>query len=376
MQQPSPGAPDNASNFDGLRLVAALIVIFGHEFSIRGIEQPMLLGSHVASLGVKIFFAVSGYLVAQSLERDPDAGRFLLRRGLRILPGMFVCVLATVLVLGPLFSELSLADYARAPGTWAYLWNLGFGFVEFMPRLFAGNPLPTAVNGSLWSLPAEAAMYLLLLLAALTARAEPKRWRLVMALMFAAAVGDIYVFGVMGWDEVLVYGTRLTAFCVVASFFCAGSLLWLARGDLPLRLDYAAAALLASILAQGTLAFPIVEPLALTYAALAVCVRRAPVLSRAAQHGDFSYGLYLYAYPVQQAVQHSFGAALSFPAALALSLAVTAACAAFSWHCVEKQFLRFKPVRPSAASAPAAGARPAPAAPSRRAAPAQNAAAR
>ena len=370
----APRAPSHVNNFDGVRLCAALLVIFGHEFSIRGLEQPILFGSHIASLGVKIFFSVSGYLVAQSFERDPQAARFIQRRALRLLPGLVACVLATVLIIGPLFSQLAPGAYIVAPSTRAYLWNLAFGFVETMPGLFEGNPLPQAVNGSLWSLPAEAAMYGALLLAALASCGARGRWTAAMAALFFGAVAAVCLFAVYGWSEVFIYGTRLSAFCVVASFFCAGSLLWLLRGALSLRLDYAAAFIAAGLVAQNSILFALIEPIAVSYAALAVCVRGVPGLRDAARGGDFSYGLYLYAYPIQQAVQHSFGANLSFAAALFLSLVATSICAALSWHGVEKHALRLKPVaRPSAALALQAAERLASAPPSPPAGPAKTA---
>ena len=305
----------HANNFDGVRLGAALLVIFGHAFSIRGLVQPEVFGSHIASLGVKIFFCVSGYLVAQSFERDPNAWRFVQRRALRILPGLTLCVLATVCLLGPLMTPLSFAAWWREPGTTAYLWNLAFGFVETMPGLFADTPLPHAVNGSLWSLPAEAAMYGLLLACALAA-GSLLRWAFATLALFLASLTVVYAFGLNGWAEVMVYGTRLSAFCVVAGFFCSGTLLWLLRAQVPLRLDISAALVLLGLATQHTLLFPLVEPLAVTYLTLTLCLTSTPGLRDAARYGDFSYGLYLYAYPLQQAVQQAFGDTLGFAPAL------------------------------------------------------------
>src|SRR6187200_539555 len=86
---------DNA--FDTLRLVAALIVIFGHAFRLTGETVPVFAGTTVATLGVKIFFVVSGYLVAQSWLRDPHPRRFLQRRLLRIVPALVLVVVLTAL---------------------------------------------------------------------------------------------------------------------------------------------------------------------------------------------------------------------------------------------------------------------------------------
>lgn len=362
-----------ANNIDGLRLCAALIVIFGHEFSIRGFEQPVIFGSHVASLGVKIFFSLSGYLIAQSFERDPDAWRFFLRRALRIVPGLTACVLATVFLLGPLATPLGLDAYFRDPSTWVYLWNIAFGFVETIPALFAGNPLPDAVNGSLWSLPPEAAMYGLLLIGGIACSGSLLARAIVTLAAFFVFVAAVCAFGLFGWNETLVYGTRLSAFCVVAGFFCAGALLWQLRARVPLRLDVAAASGLVAWLSAGTLLFPLLEPLALTYGLLAIGLRSTPGVRDAARFGDVSYGLYLYAYPLQQLTRQVFGPDTGFVPALGISLCATFLCAFVSWHCIEKRFLRYKPRAASAASVPRAGAPPGSRLPSPQAAPVKTA---
>ena len=138
----------------------------------------------------------------------------------------------------------------------------------------------------------------------------------------------------------------------MAGFFTAGTLLFLLRETLPLRPVYALAALLATAPLAGSALFPLIEPLTVAYAVLAVGLARTPVLSGAGRFGDFSYGLYLYAYPIQQAVRQAFGERLGFAGALALSLAAAFVCAALSWRFVEKRALAFKPRRPSGASAP------------------------
>src|SRR5215471_20356392 len=95
---------DNA--FDALRLLAALLVIFGHAFRLTGEAGLTFAGAGVATTGVKIFFVISGYLVAQSWLRDPDPRRFLQRRVLRIVPGLAAVVLITTFVLGPALTSV------------------------------------------------------------------------------------------------------------------------------------------------------------------------------------------------------------------------------------------------------------------------------
>ena len=219
-------------------------------------------------------------------------------------------------------------------------------------------------------------MYLLLRGAGLLAAGRPARWLILTLAQFFAAVGIVYAFALFGWGEVLVHGTRLSAFCVVASFFSAGTLLFLLRAALPMRPLYALAALVVTAPLAGTALFPLIEPLALSYAVLSLGLARLPGLGGAARFGDVSYGLYLYAYPIQQMVQQAFAARLGFAGALGLSLAATLACAALSWHFIEKRALALKPARPSGASASPGRARLASEFPNPPGAPAKSAIAR
>src|SRR5437588_12535091 len=117
--------PDTAprrNNFDALRLVAALSVVFSHSFLVaEGSEanEPFvwLSGNQciLGLVGVFVFFVISGYLVTESWCRRPLPGQFALRRGLRIYPGLMVNVALCAFVIGPLVSALSLPAYFYGP---------------------------------------------------------------------------------------------------------------------------------------------------------------------------------------------------------------------------------------------------------------------
>lgn len=107
---PNPKHRDNA--FDLIRFVAALAVLFSHSFATSGLPEPTYFGGETAgSLGVFVFFAVSGYLVQQSWSRQPDPRSFVLSRVLRIFPGLLACLLFCGVLLGPIASQLPLEVY-------------------------------------------------------------------------------------------------------------------------------------------------------------------------------------------------------------------------------------------------------------------------
>ena len=114
------------NNFDALRLFGALAVIVGHGYHLTGRPDyvPFVLGYPIHTLGVVIFFAISGYLITASWQRNSRLVPYFLARGLRIFPGLFLVVLVSVLVLGPLVTTLATGDYAQASQTFDYLSNL------------------------------------------------------------------------------------------------------------------------------------------------------------------------------------------------------------------------------------------------------------
>jgi peptidoglycan/LPS O-acetylase OafA/YrhL len=148
-----------ATNFDFLRLLAATFVVYGHSYPLTGRVSPSFCGNGFGSLGVKIFFSISGYMIASSWLHDPHFGRFWLRRALRILPALTVVVLLSVVVLGPLLTNLPLSIYLYSPQTFYYFYNLVLYINYDLPGVFDQNIFPHAVNGNLWSLPAEVFMY-------------------------------------------------------------------------------------------------------------------------------------------------------------------------------------------------------------------------
>ena len=148
------------NSLDLLRLVAAIFVLYSHQHALLGQAEPTFFGWNTyGGVGVTIFFFLSGMLVWTSWARDPHWGRFFMRRSLRIFPALWVVVLGTAFVLGPVFSTLSVADYFADQETWRYLSTAMMLIRHTLPGVFSDNPFPQAVNGSLWTLPVEFLCY-------------------------------------------------------------------------------------------------------------------------------------------------------------------------------------------------------------------------
>ncbi|MBG9389772.1 acyltransferase family protein [Caenimonas aquaedulcis] len=340
MMQPSR----HLNNFDFIRLCAALFVLLSHQFALTGLPEPVILDVHsLGGFGVLIFFSVSGYLVAGSWDSDPHLGRFAARRLLRIWPGLAVAVALTVFIWGPLVSPLPWRDYFRHPGVVSYLKNAIFLVRDGLPVFFTGNALPTSVSGPLWTIPLEIKCYVVLaLLGAVAGRRM--RWLLLVVTLAALARyavveprGD-FLMARLGWPLeqrfLLEFGFFFSAGVLIQAFGILNS------GKLKMILLLALGAAVACALAQ--LSFLAIW-LALPLAVLAFGVSSTPVVRRAGRFGDLSYGIYIYAFPIQQTLIWRFGQAHAWTTVLAITVILTVAMAWLSWRFVERPALRMKP---------------------------------
>ncbi len=319
------------NHFNVLRLIAAWLVIYGHAWAITGTPGGDLLAratqvKFAGAIAVDIFFVISGFLIAASLQRNSVRG-YLGSRALRILPALVVCVLLSVFVLGPWMTTS--ANYWSVE-TWRYLWsNATLWRAEFhLPGVFATLP-QTAVNGSLWTLPVEARLYLLLLGASLVGVLTAKRY----LLPWLALLAGIAAFA---WFRAPLPDWLANDLWCVA-FFASGTAAWLWRDRLRLSwMPLLALVVLAAVL-RGTPWFAAPYFALVAYGTLWLAFAQVP--SKLVHH-DLSYGLYLYGWPSAQLVQTFSPGAPMHNVLWASVLAF--AFAAASWFLVERPALQFK----------------------------------
>jgi len=330
-----------ANNFDFIRLAAATMVLCSHQLALLFRPEPRPFGLFtLGTLGVLIFFSVSGYLVAQSWDRDPNVWRFAVRRFLRIWPGLAVVVLLAVFCVGPLFSKLPLSDYFQTAGTWKYLWLLSLRTELYLPEVFNNNPWHV-VNGSLWTIPIEVEWYGILLAAGLCGLLRRRARLLALAIVVLYAT---YIYGVFDVQHNTLANYPAPAFgCEYGTFFCYGVLLH--------RLRYVWERSVVPVLACLALLTGILVALDHQYAAVYVLLPflviwfgslSTPLIRQAGRYGDLSYGIYIYAYMVQQAVIAVIGFHHLYVVTLSASMAVTLACAFASWRLIERPALGLK----------------------------------
>ena len=337
------------NNFDFLRIAAAYLVLFSHCFPLFGnpAEPFFSIAGHETGgdLAVAIFFYISGYLMSGSLERRPGFIDFTTGRALRILPGLFVSVAFCVLVIGPLYTNLPLGTYFAAPGTRHFFSNaLVFPLRGDLPGVFLTAPFARAVNGSLLTLPIEVTLYGVLF-ALSRAGALRSAWGLAIPVLFYCALsyGQRH-FGLDGTHQggAILRSVPLFGTLKNGMFFFSGMAVFICRDRFrPGWLLGAAAACLLAAAYVVPLGFG-AEALALPFFIHSIAHARVPLWRATRRSGDISYGLYVYAFPVQQAVWASCSSFLHFWSMMALSAAIATALALASWHLVEKPALAWK----------------------------------
>jgi peptidoglycan/LPS O-acetylase OafA/YrhL len=339
------GTVHQSNNFDGLRLIAAWLVLVSHSWELLGPSvgpDPLARGVGIDTLGavaVIIFFAVSGYLVTQSLQRCASASDFIWRRAIRIFPALWFVLLGSLLIIGPLFTFLPQADFWSHTSIKTYLggWILRVR-PGHLPGVFEGNPFPSTINGSLWTLPLEVRMYGLL---ALIAFAPRTWWRRLMYGFIALFVVLTLVHLIKTPVRRLPYFSEMSVFVVkLGGAFAFGAAVAFFHVGLS-AIIVGLLCLIFRLIPAAQMAAAILFPLAVAWFALSVGKASWPVLSRLGQRGDFSYGVYLWAYPMQQIVIALFKPETPWQL-MALATAFTLPMAWVSWTLIESPALQLK----------------------------------
>lgn len=284
------------NSFDALRLFAAWLVILGHGFILSGSTErlPLWGGIDVSVLGVAIFFTISGYLIWKSWASATTWHDFVAARALRIFPALILVVFVTVAILGPLVTSVGAGAYFGDFSTYKYLLNSFIFDPQYtLPGVFLNLPVTDAVNGSLWTLRAELLCYIAVPLAAFFPRLfQPY-------LLFASGFALIY-FGL--GTNTLLFGTNVSVASLYWGFFAMGSGLAAVnfRNKLTFVIPFTSIILWLLATSSSNIFLQVMGMCSLAVAIISVGLLNIPVIRDTARFGDFSYGMYLVAFPVQQ----------------------------------------------------------------------------
>lgn len=322
------------NNFTLLRIVLAIAVLFGHSFPIVGkgsdpISVALLQPTEwLGSIAVHCFFFISGFLVVASFVRR-GAIKYILSRVLRLYPAILVYSVIVILIIGPIFSNVSLSEYISAR-PWFNLLNAGLWEWNYnLPFVFENNPIPIATNGSAWTLPVELRCYILILFIGFFGALDNK-------IRANCALISLLMICFFSYSYLPMFGSSIN-FRTPLIYFLTGSLFWVNRGIIPMNSYLAIFSCFLTVLSIKTEFLYIMLPLFIGYLVLAF-VYILPY-AKIDKVGDLSYGIYIYAWPIQQLVwAPNQGPYENF----VISLLLVLFFAFFSWRFVEKPAINFR----------------------------------
>ena len=328
------------SGFDYIRIVLALGIVawhtivtsYGYDTQLKAFASPY---RPIILLLLPMFFALSGFLVSGSLQRCRTLISFAGLRVLRIIPALAFETVLSALLLGAVLTTLPLQTYFTSPVFFHYFLNIIGNIHYILPGVIEHNPFPDKLNGQLWTVPFEMECYLVLSILAFVTIAK-RGW---LMLGVSVLIFPIIIFA----TQVLKHhGVKpeLGAFpggLLVACFLC-GVALFVLRETVRFSLGLGLASILACVVLLSLPFGDYLAVLPITYLTVWIGMQN-PAKLGLLQKGDYSYGVFLFGFPIQQAFMtlgpwtHHWWINFLVCAPLAFLVGI------FSWHFVEKPTL-------------------------------------
>ena len=334
------------NNFNLCRMLAATSVLISHAYVLslgRGTTEPLtnILGMSLGEVAVVTFFVISGFFVSQSFDRKRSFADFCVARVLRIYPGLALVLLLTVLLLAPFLTTLSVMSYFLDPATFTYLpRNLCLKYLQYdLPGVFKDNPYPFAINGSLWTLFYEVSCYGLVAIVGILGFAARGSRFVVLVVVYSVGY---FLLKTVGQAMLQRHG-MLLLFHELTLPFLIGMAFYQFRNVLPLSgigCMLAIAAAGAAYLGAGPW-FREAFIVSWSYVVFAFGFLPFQPLKIYNRLGDYSYGMYIYAFPIEQTVVSGWPGISAFEL-MAVSFPITLIFAVLSWHVLEKPFLAMR----------------------------------
>ncbi|MGH3915063.1 MAG: acyltransferase family protein [Pseudonocardiaceae bacterium] len=335
------------TGFAWLRMVGALTVVVDHSAPLTDSSRltvfPIswnLSPGYIALMG---FFAMSGYQISDSWRQDPSWWRFSVKRVLRLWPPLLFVVLVTAVVIGPLVSTLNPKDYFSAQQTWGYVINNAglYTLQHRLPGVFVDNPWPWSANGSIWTLPMEVSGYILVLAFGAFALFRRARWLTVLLLLLLIILDRRFDAGIGnpgdGGSFLEIPIGSMVSFLVA---FSLGMVLHAYRDVIPLSPRVAWSLVALHVAAYAVDAEALTLPFMAGYGAI-VLAHHWPVRLEGYDSWVFgSYGLYVWAFPVQQLLIMA-GADEQWSLTLT-ALPISYLCGWLSWRYIEEPTLSLR----------------------------------
>lgn len=332
---------NNKNCFDFLRFFFAANILLAHLCELSQSKSLEFLSNFSnAIIAIKGFFIISGFLVAKSYKNTPSLKEYFIKRAKRILPAYFVVLVFSAITLS-FFSSFSFSAYFSDINVYQYLgWNSIF--LNFMhpclPGLFENN-LMCAVNGALWTLKVEEGFYIVLPFIFYAINKSKKPFLIL---------GSLYFLSLLYWFVMDFYlnqpllAKQLPGYL---AYFAIGIFLFL-NFDFVLenkKMLLASAILLLILSNFSDFQIDVFYPAAFGSIVI-IAAYSLPFLNNFGKYGDFTYGLYIYHFPIIQLFRQYNLFEKYNPILMGITvILITLFFAVLSWFLIEKRFLdRFK----------------------------------
>jgi peptidoglycan/LPS O-acetylase OafA/YrhL len=325
------------NNLNLIRALAALAVLVSHAYPISlgsGAQEPLkaLFGHTLGSLAVYVFFIISGFLIAMSFARSRSTGRFVLARVLRLFPGLIVSMSLIALIMGPFVTTLAPLAYLTDPQTWtSILRNVTLIKPQFtLPGVFETQPF-TGVQGSIWTLFHEVACYVGVLILGVTGLLQRRSLATLILALYIA-----------GWVVTTALGIeihpRVEKLYKLSVPFMLGTVIFLWQDRIVMSIFGVIATAALCWALHGTALYDLALFVALAYATFWLAYVPGGILRAYNRLGDYSYGIYIYAFPMQGLAVWLYGPQ-SPMINMMIALPLTLIPSILSWHYIEKPAL-------------------------------------
>jgi len=333
------------NNFNLIRFIAASLVLYTHSYVLTtGLEETQPLKSSLGitwgNIAVDVFFITSGFLVTRSIFVNKNLLYFIVSRILRIYPALIVSTIFCILV-GLFFTKHTSLSYISAKEVYSYLLHnvtLFFGVHYDLPGVFEDNPYRNAVNGSLWTLPFEVKMYVYLVIINVLIILIEKHMKIgVIRLTFLCVSLVSFVLNTINYFYCIFPKMPIHLFMM----FFIGSTFYIFRDKIILSSYVFYNIILLMFYFVNKDLFILVLWLFLPYFTLYVAYVPNGVIRKFNSLGDYSYGIYIYAFPIQQSII-AINPDISVYGMIFISFFTTLLLSYLSWHAIEKNALKLK----------------------------------
>ncbi len=329
---------DNCFNF--IRHLAALMVIYSHHYALSGRPEPTFFGLFsLGTLSVVIFFSISGYLITQSFESSQSTIEYAKKRFFRIFPGLAVCLIFTLYICGGIFGKMGFAEWIISPEPIKTFIRVmlftGFGVVGVTPHgmnyFTSTYHLKNTMNGSLWTLFFEIFEYVLI--ASALSLFRNKNMAVLLPFFFA-------MFLLIFCLKVNITNLLITSVGLLTLPFCGGALLfvnkdkWIGKKTIRWMMFFIPWGLF-YLSSLNQINNHIFSPIAICLLTIVIGETLKDRLIK--ERFDFSYGIYIYAFPVQQIIINEMN--IGFFASMLLTVLVAVILGAISWFVIEKPII-------------------------------------